>query len=233
MTSSNLPARRARRRTRPARPEQRGADDAACLQRQGAEVGGDQPFRPGPGRVEQALAVHPAVAEGQPLVHRVDPVGRGDQRRAVGGGEPALHRPAGLHQLRGDHDVDLARRGEQAEHGLGTHAADLAGRVQLDVVDGGAGALGDPGHRGGLRVVAGLPPDGDDPVGEHATALPAHGEDGDGDRTASAGPAGHAGTASYRAARFSTPVDSNRVQLPRVRARTRSRRVGLCTRSVR
>ena len=46
-------------------------------------------------------------------VDRVDAVGRGDQRRAVGRHQAALHRAAALHQLGGEDDVDVARQRHQ------------------------------------------------------------------------------------------------------------------------
>ena len=55
---------------------------------------------------------------------------------------------------------------------------------QLDVVDRGAGALRDAGHRGGLREVAAVLREIDDPVRQHAAALAAERDDGDGDRRA-------------------------------------------------
>ena len=61
-------------------------------------------------------------------------------------------------------------------------------REHLQVVDGGAGALGHAGHRGGLRDEAVVLGQVHQPVGQHAAALAAHGEqrDGDGARVAHA-----------------------------------------------
>ena len=52
-------------------------------------------------------------------------------------------------------------------------------RHHLEIVDGGAGALRDARHRGRLRVPAVALGEIDDPVGEHAAALPADREDGE------------------------------------------------------
>ena len=60
---------------------------------------------------------------------------------------------------------------------------------QLDVVDRRAGALGDAGHRGRLRDVAVVLGELDDPVGEHAAAFAADGEDRDLDRLRAPSPA--------------------------------------------
>ena len=54
---------------------------------------------------------------------------------------------AGLHELRGHHDVDVAGRRHQRQDRL----AAVQRRHHLDVIDRGAGALGDAGHRGRLR----------------------------------------------------------------------------------
>ena len=77
-------------------------------------------------------------------------MGGGDQRRALGRHQPAQHRAAGLHQLRGQHDVDVAWRRHQREHRIGA----VARRRHLDVVDRRAGALRDAGHGSRLRRVA-------------------------------------------------------------------------------
>ena len=71
----------------------------------------------------------------------------GDQRGAVRRHEAAQDRAAGLHEFGGDHDVDVAGRRHQRQDRL----AAVARRHHLDVVDRGAGALGDAGHRGRLR----------------------------------------------------------------------------------
>ena len=106
---------------------------------------------------------------------RIQTVGRGDQRRAVGRHQSAQNGAAGFDQFGGKHDVDFARRRHQRED---RRAAGFR-RQHLDVVDRGAGALRDAGHRGRLRVPALRLGKFHDPVGEHAAALSAHRHDGD------------------------------------------------------
>ena len=64
----------------------------------------------------------------------------------------------------------------------GVQAVGACGRQHLDVIDRGAGALRDAGHRGRLREPALRLGKRDDPVGQHAAALAAHRQHGDGDR---------------------------------------------------
>ncbi|MGD7128916.1 hypothetical protein [Ralstonia pseudosolanacearum] len=101
-----------------------------------------------------------------------------DQCGALPGDEAALHRAAGLHQFGCQHHIHIARHGHEREHG-GTRGGVGRAREQFDVVDRGAGALGDPGDRGRLGEVAVGLAQVDDPVREHAAAFSAHGEDGD------------------------------------------------------
>ena len=59
--------------------------------------------------VEQRSGIHAPVARSGALGHGVDAVGGGDQDGAVGRDQAALDGAPGLHQLGGDHDIDLAR----------------------------------------------------------------------------------------------------------------------------
>lgn len=216
-------------------PEQGGADDAACLSGERTEVGADQLLGRGHRCRQQGVGVDPAVAQLDLLSHRVDPVGGGDQGGAVRRAEPALDRPAGFHQLRGDDDVHLARRGEQAEHRLwpATRRNPVRlGWVELHVIDGRPGALGHARDRGVLGGPAGLVGHGHHPVGEDAATFTAHGQDGQGDRPAAGLPASHQWT-SNSIARRSRPRDAARTQRVRTAASARSRRVGLRMVSVR
>ncbi len=53
-----------------------------------------------------------------------------DQRRAVGRDQPAQDGAAGFHQFGADHDVDLARRRHQRQHGrLPARLASASGAI--------------------------------------------------------------------------------------------------------
>ena len=70
-------------------------------------AGGDHP-----------VAVEAAVGHLHLLDRGVDAVRRGDERGALGADVAVLHRAAGLDQLGGDHDVDVAGAGRQREDRL-------------------------------------------------------------------------------------------------------------------
>ena len=53
--------------------------------------------------------------------------------------------------------------------------------IQLDVINGGARALRYTSHRGGLRQIAVVRGQVHDPIDQHTAALPAHGQNGNGD----------------------------------------------------
>ncbi len=105
-------------------------------------------------------------------------MGRGDQYGALGGDEAAQHGAPGLHPFRGDDHVDVTGAGHQGEDRLGTGPR----RHHLDVIDRRTRALGHAGHRRGLRPPTLAFGQGDDPVGQYATTLAAHGNDGDANR---------------------------------------------------
>ena len=132
--------------------------------------------------LQQPGIVDASVAERRLLGDRIHAVRRCDERGAVGRDEPALHRAAGFHQLGSEHHVDVAGQRHQREHRLAAVALGHGAREQLDVVDGGAGALRHAGHRRGLREVPVGLAEVDDPVGQHAAALAPHRQDGDLDR---------------------------------------------------
>ena len=159
------------------RAKQAGRDHAAVVHRQRLHVVGHHAARRLAHQVQHAGAVGGAVAGHHFFLHGVGAVRAGDDGGAVGRDQAARHGAAGLHQLGGDQDVHLAGDGHLRQH------RGLAGRGldQLDVVDGGAGALRHAGHRGGLRGPAGVFGQGGDPVFQHAAALAAQGHDGDGD----------------------------------------------------
>ena len=119
-----------------------------------------------------------AVARLFLLGHRISAMGRGDERRLVGRHQAAQDRSAGLHELRRHHHIDIARRRHEREDGRDA----VSRRQRLDVVDRRAGALRDARHGCRLRRPPHMLGDLDDPVRQHPAALPAHGENGDGER---------------------------------------------------
>ena len=91
--------------------------------------------------------VEPAVAHGRLLVDREHARRRGDEHRAVGRDEAGTDRARRLQQLAGDHQVDLAGRRIERQHGARARRAVARAGVghQLEIVGGGARALGDAG----------------------------------------------------------------------------------------
>ncbi len=207
------------------RAEQHGADHAARLLRRLRHVEADE----APGRLlrmlDQLRAVDAAVAHRRLLGNRIDAVRRCDERRAVLRHQPSLHRAAGFHQLGGQHDVDVARQRHQRQHRLAAIGLRTCCRVELDVVDGGAGALRHAGHRGGLGDVAVVLAEVDDPVGQHAAAFAAHGEDRDLDGLCGV----HAVQKARRSRRFASPRCIQPMTEERTRSRKRSQAPGLLT----
>ena len=178
------------------------------------------------GRFQERGRVHTPVGERGPLQHRIDAMGRGDQRGAVRRDEAAGDRATGFHQFGRQHDIDIARHRHQRQHRLLVACGGF--REQLDIIDGGAGTLRDTRHRRHLREIAAMFGEVDDPVGEHAAALPAHGEDRDGDRANARRTAGidqrgvHAVTIFRSSRRWKKPITASRM-----RCRKRSHPVGL------
>jgi len=158
--------------------EHRRGNHAAVHCRQRLHVEGDN----APGRYASGLRHHMGIAD--PVARRrllddgEGAVGGGDQHGLFRRHQAAQHRAPGLHQFGGEHDVDIARRGHQRQH---RRAAVLGGQ-HLDVIDGRAGPLRDAGHQSRLRAPAAGFGERDDPVGQHAAALPAHRQHGERDR---------------------------------------------------
>ncbi len=208
------------------RAEQHRAHHAAGRFRDRRHVEGDQL----PGGVaaggEQRGRVGAAVGERDLLGHREHPMGGGDQQRPVGRDEAALDRARRLHQLGGEHHVDVARHRQEPQHRLapGRLGGDL--RKQLDVIDGGAGALGDAGHRRGLRQIAAVLRQIDDPVRQHAAAFAAERNHGDGDRPDLGNLSVHR-PVQAAARRRSMRRCSQPMTAPRTLSLRRSQRVGL------
>ena len=102
---------------------------------------------------------------------------RRDQGRLFGRDETAQHGSARLHQLGRHHDINVAGRRHQREDRLGARSD----RRHFDIVDRRASPLRDARHRGGLRGPTLSLSERDDPIGENASALSAHRENGDRD----------------------------------------------------
>ena len=176
-----------------------------------------------------------AVAGRLFLHHGQRPVGRGDQRRPVGRDEAAQHRTAGLHELGRHHDVQISRRRHEREHRLRA----ILRRRHLDVIDGCAGALRDAWHGSRLRGPPFRFRKPDDPVGEHAAALSAHGENGERDalgrpsRCAGRDVAAHAASSTRRTRPRLLRASNQPITVARRAAMRRSQAVGLWRTSAR
>ncbi len=207
------------------RTEQAGRDHAAVAHRERLHVGDEQTLGLLSHQGLDARSVGHAVARCALLGHRKRAVAARDHRGAAACHQAALQRTAGFHQLGGDHDVDVARRGHQRHHRL-LVALPLD---QLHVIDGGPGALRHAGHRRGLRPPAGTHAERDDPIDQHAAALAAEGEDRDVDRARLV----HCGSSSGYSARLARcRCSARRIQLSSVSrssARMRSKVLGLRT----
>ena len=160
------------------RAEQAGRDHAVVPVRQHLHVEGDDALGREVGAFHNHFRIGDGVAWLLLLGDGIEAVRRGDQGRAVRCDQTAQDRAARFHQLGGDHDVDLALGRHQRQD----RRVALLRRQHLDVVEGRAGALGDPRHRGRLGVPALGFGKLHDPVGQHAAALAAHGENRNGDR---------------------------------------------------
>ena len=89
---------------------------------------------------------------------------------------PQYGAPA-LDEFAGNDQVHAPRHRHQGQHRR--VVPDRIPREELQVVNGRTGALGNAGHGGGLCQVTGTLSRLDQPVAEHAAALPTHGQDGD------------------------------------------------------
>ena len=140
------------RRPEPAiRPSITALIDRAALLRQRLHVEQQRSLRVLLDRLQEALGVVAAVAHRHLLDHEVRAAGRADQQGAIGRDVAGRDGAARLEQLARHDQVDVADAGAQRQHRLA--AAELAPgrRHDLDVVGGGAGALGDARDRRALR----------------------------------------------------------------------------------
>ena len=162
-------------------PEHDRVDHRAALLGERVHVEKEMALRMGLDRLDQAGAVVAAVAHRHLLHHQIGARGRGDHQRAIGRDETAGDGAARFHELARQHDVDVADAGRERQH---QPSGKLVRRQRhdLDVVGGGAGALGDAGDGGRLHRKTELRDRADDPVREHAAAFAAERGDENGDR---------------------------------------------------
>ena len=125
----------------------------------------------GPGRVNHAIARRGFLADG------IGAMGGTDERGALGRTEPAENGPATLQKLGRQHHIDLSRCRHQCQHGRPTVI-----RKHFDVVHGRPGPLSHPRDRSPLSEPAVDLCGGDNPVGQHAAALTADGQNRNADR---------------------------------------------------
>ena len=164
------------------RAEQHRAERAAGGVRQRLHVEGHQPARGVTAGRQQGRGVRPAVGERDLLGHGEHAMGRRDEQRLVRRDEAALDRARAFHQFGRQHHVDVAGHRHQGQHRVAPGRLRRALGEQLEIIDRGAGALGDPGHRCRLREIAAVIGEIDDPVRQHAAAFAAERNHGDGDR---------------------------------------------------
>ena len=176
------------------------------------------------GGVEDLRAVEPAVGHLHLFRSGIDAMGRGNQGGAVRADEAVLHRPAGLHELGGHHDVDVAGVRGQREHRLTAAQQIVPGGKDLEVIRRCAGALRDARDRSRLHREAAARRGLDQPLGHYAAPFTA--QRGDQDR--------------YRSRRQRIAHDAtvslgmrNPVTVWRTLAMNRSHAPGFCTTSAR
>src|SRR5262249_22456972 len=105
-----------------------------------------------------------------------------DECRALWRSVVRLERATRLEQLGGHDDVNVSRHGIEREDRLRGPSRERL-RVYLEVVGGGARALGDSRNRGGLDWEPRVLGRTDDPLGQHTAALPSQRRDQNGDGT--------------------------------------------------
>jgi len=162
-------------------PEHDRVDHRAALLGERVHVEEEVALSVGIDSLDQARAVVAAVAHRHFLHHQIGARGRGDHQRAIGRHEAAGDGAARFHELAGQHDVDVADAGGERQHRSSGKLV-RRHRHDLDVIGGGAGALGDAGDGGRLHRKVKLRGRADDPVREHAAAFAAERGDENGDR---------------------------------------------------
>src|SRR5207253_10539264 len=128
----------------------------------------------------------PALAREDPVAGRAlladgeEAVGARDHGRALGRDVIGLEGASGLEELGGHDHVDISGRWIQREDGLGTAGGNGLG-IDLEIVGGGARALGDTRNGRGLSRQPRMSGGARDPLGENAPALAPERRDQNGD----------------------------------------------------
>ena len=133
-------------------------------------------------RLDEPRRVDPPIPAIRSLRHRIDPMRRRDQRRAIRRHEPALNRASALHQLGGDHDVELPGHRHECEHWRLPGRQRRRLREDLAIVDRRTCALRDARYGCLLPEMTGMLRQIDDPIRQNAATLSPHCENGDRDR---------------------------------------------------
>ena len=153
------------------------ADHAAVFAGQVFHVQSHQAPGCGAGHLQDGFAVGQPVAERRFLADGEYPVGGRDQGGAVARYQSAPHGAPGFHQFRRDYQVHVARLRHQRKHRISSGRLRARPRKELQVVESGAGALGDSGNGSGLCDEAAGFSRVQQPLGQHAPALAAQGGD--------------------------------------------------------
>ena len=161
--------------------KQRGRQHAVVLFGQRLHIVVQEALRVFMPRLQHGGGIGNAVAGHHLLLSGVVAVRRCDQRGALGRDQAALHGAPGFHEFGRNDDVHLARHRHQRQHGCAAVRRHMALREQLDVINGGAGTLRHADDGRGLRQIAIVFGQVNDPVHQHSAALATHGKDGDGD----------------------------------------------------
>ena len=159
------------------RTQQYGTDDATRPVGQGIHVEADEAF------CILRHGFHDPAGIGAPVARRgflgdgVVPVGGHQRGGPVRRDQAPQHGAPALDEFTGDDHIHAPGHRHQ-----GQYRRVVPGGIpgeEFQIVHSRPGALGDAGHGGGLRQVAGMLSRPDQPVAEHASTLPAHGQDGD------------------------------------------------------
>ena len=138
--------------------EHHGVDHGAALLRQRLHVDEQRSLRVLADRLDQPLRVVAAVRHRHLFRDQIGARRGSNHHGSVGRDEAAGDGAPGLHQFARHHDVDVADAGRERQHRPAAAKVGPWHRHDLDVIGGGAGALGDAGDRGALHREAGCPP---------------------------------------------------------------------------
>jgi hypothetical protein len=112
-------------------------------------------------------------------MHRINAVTARNQGRDIRRNESFLDCAARFRHLAHYDQVDITRHRVRCEYGFSADGCRTIARKNLDAIDSRAGSLRDSGDECRLRDIAVGLGDIHQPVGEHAAALPADGENCD------------------------------------------------------